>query len=207
MFSIRSDKKKDDQLIDSFVPANVYSDTYIKRKSKTYPNSYVVFDTETTGLEPSVDKIIEISAIKYVNHMKVGEFSTLVNPNRKIDPFITTLTGIKQKDLYNKEPIEKVLPKFYDFIEDYTLIAHNASYDIKMLACESYRSRLSLCNNKVIDTVTLARRIFPKEHIGNYKLETIKNYLGLSYNSHRALDDCEVCSAIYQIYCDKEGNL
>ena len=79
-------------------------------------------------------------------------------------------------------------------------MAHNAPYDIKMLASECYRNKKELCDNKIIDTVTLAKRIIPRESIENYKLATLKEYLGLNYDSHRALDDCETCSKVYQLY-------
>lgn len=182
------------------VPYYIYQDAYTTRKQKNTPKDYVVFDTETTGLEPEIDKVIEISAIKYINNQRVDTFSCLVDPKVKIDPFITELTGIKQSDLNGKQTIDKVLPLFFDFIGDLTLIAHNAPYDIKMLACECYRSNLSLCDNKIIDTVTLAKKIIPKEKIKDYKLETLKQYFGLNNRSHRALDDCETCAYIYQLY-------
>lgn len=182
------------------VPHNVYANTYTDRKQSQPVKDYIVFDTETTGLEPEIDKIIEISAIKYINNEKVDEFSSLVNPKCSFDPYITKLTGIKQSDLIGKPTIDKVLPKFYEFIENYTLVAHNAPYDIKMIACEAYRNHIHLCDNKVIDTVPLAKRIISRDKVENYKLETLKKYLGLEFKSHRALDDCETCARIYQLY-------
>lgn len=184
----------------NFVPESIWYDSYTNRKASKIVNDYVVFDTETTGLDPSSDKIIEISAIKFIDNKKVATFSTLINPNETIEPFITRLTGIKQEDLQGKPTIEEVLPKFFDFIEGLTLVAHNAPYDIKMLASECYRNKIKLCDNKIIDTITLAKRIIPRESIENYKLSTLKEYLGLTYNSHRALDDCETCSKVYQLY-------
>lgn len=186
------------------VPHEVYCNAYIQRRSKTIPSDYVVFDTETTGLEPEINKIIEISAIKFKNNKKVDTFTTLVNPNMVIDKYITTLTGIKQSDLDYKPTIDVVLPEFFKFIEGYTLVAHNAQYDIKMLACECYRNRIRLCNNKIVDTLYLAKRMIPRERIENYKLSTLKDYFNLNYVSHRALADCEVCAYIYQLYLSKQ---
>lgn len=188
------------------VPYEAYSTSYSSRKTNKIVNDYIVFDTETTGLEPEIDKIIELSAIKFINNKEVDRFSMLVNPNQEIDSFITSLTGIKQQDLNSQPTINYVLPKFFEFIEDYTLVAHNAPFDIKMLACECYRNNIKLCDNKIIDTVTLAKRIIPSDNIENYKLETLKNYLGLDNISHRALADCEVCSKIYKLYLSKQQN-
>lgn len=182
-------------------PIEIYKDAYISRKATTLPSSYIVFDTETTGLEYQIEKIIEIGAIKYIDHTPVEKFQMLINPDRELDEFITELTGIRNEDLINKPTVDIMLPMFFNFIEDYTLVAHNAPFDIKMLACEAYRSEIELFNNKVIDTLTLARRCIPKVKVKDYKLSTLKDYFGLANNSHRALEDCEVCSAIYQYYC------
>lgn len=197
-----------EDLLKSAVPYEIYSKSYTSLKSKKYPSDYVVFDTETTGLEYQIDKIIEIGAIKYVNHVPVDTFQMLINPERNFDGFIVKLTGITKEELKNKPNIKEVLPHFFEFIEDYTLIAHNAPFDVKMIACEAYRTDLPMFENKVIDTLTLAKRSIPRESIENYKLSTIKEYFGLSNKSHRALDDCETCSAIYQYYCnyvEKQG--
>ena len=182
------------------VPYEVYQYAYSKNKSKEYPNDYVVFDTETTGLEPEIDKIIEISAIKYINGEPVDYFSELINPLQKLDPFITKLTGIKDNDLSDKPTIDKILPLFFDFIEDFVLIAHNTPFDIKMIACEAYRSNIDMVNNKLVDTVLLAKRMIPEYEIKNYKLSTLKEYFGIDIKSHRATEDCEMCNIVYQQY-------
>lgn len=201
--SNHSSKVKYDNII--LVPKEIYSDTYMKRKAKELPSSYIVFDTETTGLDPAIDKIIELSAIKYVNHQKVDTFSYLVNPRLPLDPIITKITGITNSDLINKPTIKEVLPEFIEWINGFVLVAHNAPYDVKMIACECYRNDIPMFENKVIDTLTLSKRMFTEDDIPNYKLESIKDYLGLTNQSHRALDDCETCSAIYQLYFDNHN--
>lgn len=196
-YGIKLLKNEEEPII---VPGEVYQNIYYDRIQKSTPQNYVVFDTETTGLNPESDRIIEISAIKYVDNKKVASFNYLVNPKMAFDPFITELTGIKPSDLKNQPTIDLVIPRFYKFIEDFTLIAHNAEYDLKMLACEAYRCGIPLCKNKVVDTVPLAKKVIPKEDIDNYKLETLKKYLKLEYGSHRALEDCETCAKVYQLY-------
>lgn len=183
------------------VPKEVYATAYTSRKCDWFPSNYIAIDTETTGLEPSYQRIIEIGAIKYIDHKPVGKFHMLIDPERNFDDYVVDLTGITKEKLKYKPTIKEALPKFFEFIEDYVLIAHNAPYDIKILACEAYRVKIPLFGNRVIDTLALSKRCIPKGKIDNYKLETIKDYLGLEYKSHRALDDCETCSAIYQLYC------
>lgn len=191
--------------IDSFVDEGIFKDAYTSRRTEKTPNSFVVIDVETTGLEPCIDKIIEISAVKYIDNKEVAIFNELVNPHRELDPYITSLTKIKESDLVNKPSINTILPKFIEFIEDFTLVAHNASFDIKMIVAESYRSGIQFPDNKIQDTLKLSRRIFSKSDVPNYKLETLKNYLGLAYNSHRALDDCYTCASVYQVYLTKKN--
>lgn len=186
------------------VPKEIYQFAYANNKSKVYPKNYVVFDTETTGLEPEIDKIIELSAIKYIDNEPIDNFSVLVNPKQKLNPFITKLTGIKDEDLYNQPTIDKVLPEFFDFIGDYVLIAHNTPFDIKMIACECYRNNINMCSNKLIDTVPLAKKMISNDNIKDYKLSTLKKYFGINIQSHRALQDCEMCSIIYQQYLNHE---
>lgn len=182
------------------VPKEVYQFAYSDKKSKIYPKDYIVFDTETTGLEPEIDKIIEISAIKYINNEPIDNFSVLVNPKQKLDPFITSLTGITDRNLRNQPTIDEVLPKFFDFIEDYVLVAHNTPFDIKMVACECYRNNITMCNNRLIDTVPLAKRMISSNDVKDYKLTTLKKYFGIKIQSHRALQDCEMCAIVYQQY-------
>lgn len=184
------------------VPKEVYDMAYIHRKNKKTDKlkNYVVFDTETTGLDPSMDRIIELSAVKYIDNKPMFKFSMLVNPLMELPYGITQITGIRQIDLYNQPTINQVLPMFYNFIGDFPLIAHNAPFDIKMIACEAYRSGIPLCNNEIIDTIPLAKKIISKDKVPNYKLETLKTYLGLNFKSHRALDDCFTCAQIYRLY-------
>ena len=184
------------------VSHKIHNDIYLKNKSKNYPNNYVVIDTETTGLQPEIDGVIEISAIKYVNGEPIDFFTQLINPEQKLDSFIVKLTGIKNSDLLDKPTIDKVLPMFFDFVEEYTLVAHNISYDIKMIACEANRINVKMIDNKLIDTLTLAKKMIPKYEISNYKLSTLKEYYGVNTESHRATDDCITCNAIYQKYIE-----
>lgn len=192
-----------ESLLKQAVPKDVYANSYTSRKCSYFPKDYIVFDTETTGLEIDIDRIIEIGAIKYINHIPIERFHVFINPDRDFDDFIVELTGISKEQLKISPKIENVLPLFYNFIEDYVLIAHNAPFDVKIIACEAYRSQQPMFDNLIIDSLTLAKRCIPKTDIENYKLETIKKYFGLVNDSHRALDDCETCSAIYQYYLTK----
>ena len=82
-----------------------------------FPNKYIAFDIETTGLDPMYDEIIEIGAIKIENGKEVEVFNTLVKPEYEIDEFISELTGITNEMVKESPSIDEVLPKFIDFIK------------------------------------------------------------------------------------------
>ncbi len=161
-----------------------------------FVDSYVVFDTETTGLKDEFDKIIEIGALKVINNEVVDEFNVLINPESKIPDIITNITGITDDMVRNEKTISEVLPSFLEFIGDLPLIAHNAPFDIGFINRNMSRCGMSLLPNKTIDTVELARIYIPRAY--NYKLETLKHYFKLEFGSHRSVDDCKTTNYIYQ---------
>lgn len=203
--------RMEDQSNRNFPIANYYNiessyrdRKYIELKDDSMPRDYIVFDTETTGLEPCSERIIEIGAIKYINHIKIDEYNQLIYPEMRVSNFITDLTGITNRDLIEQPLFKDVYMDFIDFIEDLPLIAHNAPFDIKMVAAELDRINEPMFRNLVINTVSLAKKAIPKGVVENHKLTTLKEYFGLEYNSHRAIDDCEVCATLYQYYCTKK---
>lgn len=168
-------------------------------------DNYVVFDIETSGLNPIKDKIIEIAAIKYINNKKVSEFSYLIDPEVDISEIVTRVTGLTYDDLKGQKKIDEVLPMFLDFIADYTIIGHNVKFDYDFIEFNIKKLNLKHIRNRIIDTLFLSRiTIYDSK---NHKLQTLKEYLKLNYNSHRALDDCYTCNELYQ-YCKnkKEGS-
>lgn len=152
------------------------------------PQQYVVFDLETTGLSPKKAEIIEIGAVRVRDGMITETFQTYVKPYGPIPPMITELTGITEKMTENAPHIEDALPKFLSFIGADILFAHNSSFDCRFIgvACLllGYDPK-----NEVRDSLTLARKYIESE---NYKLETLKNLLGIKRKSHNAVDDCIV---------------
>ena len=178
---------------------------YQSLRTNELPDDYVVFDIETSGLNPKKDKIIEIGAIKYKDNKKIDEFSYLIDPEIKLNQIITDVTGITDDDLRGKDKIDVILPKFLDFIEDYTIIGHNVKFDYDFIEANITKLHLKHLKNRIVDTLLLSRiTIYDSK---NHRLKTLKEYLGLNYNSHRALDDSLTCNDLYQ-YCKnkKQGN-
>lgn len=178
---------------------------YKNLKINSFPDNYIVFDIETSGLNYVHDKIIEIGAIKYINNEKVDEFSYLIDPKIKLDKIITDVTGLTDKDLINKPVIDDVLPLFLEFIGDLPVLGHNVSFDCDFINYNIKKLHLKKMENEVIDTLFLSRITI--YDIKNHRLKTLKEYLNLSYNSHRALDDCYTCNSVYQYCKNKHKNV
>lgn len=187
---------------------NIHSDYLLemKNRGKAYfnnlkntdtPDTYVVFDLETTGTNNKRDKIIEIAALK-VTPTTVYEFSKLVYIDDIIPIDITLLTGITNDMLSDAEPIEVVLPEFLKFIGNHNLVGHNIkSFDIHFInrACE--KLHLPTPTNTLIDTLHIARTKLPD--LENHKLSTICQYYGIdTTNAHRGLKDCYMCDECYK---------
>lgn len=160
------------------------------------PGDYVVIDFETTGFNPYNDRIIQVAAVRYRNHELADQFVSFVNPERPIPGRITSLTGITNYRVSDAPTIQEVLPLFLAFLGEDTIVAHNASFDMRFLKSNANMLRLPEPKNIVVDTVFLAKKYM--KHAPNHKLETLKRMLGIRLSSHNALDDCITCAAVYQ---------
>ena len=95
--------------------------------------SIVALDIETTGLESQTDAIIEIGAVRFKSRRVEGEWSSLINPGRRIPPFITQLTGISDQMVSESPPIRSVLADLTDFVGDAPILGHNVGFDLSFL--------------------------------------------------------------------------
>lgn len=159
--------------------------------------TFVIFDTETTGLNEETDRVIEVGAVKVINGQVVDRFSRLINPKRHIPYSITRLTGISTAMLVNEADAETVLLDFLSFIEDAVLVAHNLAFDEKFLLAELERNELPEPENPRLCTLRLARRILPK--LPSRSLKSLCDYYGIRIvNHHRAEADAEATALILQ---------
>lgn len=160
------------------------------KKLNDYVPNYVVFDLETTGINPRLDSIIEISAIKVLNRQVIDTFSSLVNPERPIPYGATAINGITD-EMVEKEPVLKeILPKFIDFIGEHVLVGHNIhSFDMKFIWNATERLYKKTITNDYIDTLQMARQCLPQ--LSQHKLVDIASYYHINTEgAHRALNDC-----------------
>lgn len=154
--------------------------------------TYVVFDTETTGLNSGVDSLIEIGGVKYRNGEIVDRFDELIDPKRKLPAFITKLTHITDEMLEGKDNEENVTKRFLEFCGDAILVAHNAEFDMGFISAVMEKYNLGKFDFTVIDTMNLARNMYPSWR--NHKLSTLVKELGVDFDEeghHRADYDSE----------------
>ena len=183
-----------------------------------FPKNYIVIDIETTGLDTSIDSIIEIGAIKVVNNSVESTFSSLVKPpalefdpefddcdflfnstGQKyyyIDSYITNLTHITNEMLDSAPEPQSVLKEFLDFISNDILVGHNVNFDINFL----YDSILKYFNrelhNDFVDTLRLSRRLH--KDLTHHRLADMANYYQIDVpEAHRSLADCVTTNELF----------
>ena len=171
-----------------------------KKSKQLYLNSFVAFDLETTGLSPVHDRILEIAAIKVHRNAAVDTFESLINPGISIPHHITKINGIDNSMVETAPRIDEILPSFIQFIGDYSLVAHNASFDMQFL-CYHARQHGCTIENPSIDSLALCRKAFPE--CRNHKLQTIARHIHYTTEDtyHRSLSDTKALVAIYIKCC------
>jgi DNA polymerase-3 subunit alpha (Gram-positive type) len=153
-------------LVDDGVPI-----AYNPQKRDLASETYIVFDVETTGLSATYDKIIELAAVKMREGEIIDKFERFANPHHPLSATTIELTGITDDMVENAPEIEVVLKEFHEWIGDDTLVAHNASFDMGFLNMGFGRIGLGKAQNPVIDTLELARLLYPT--MKNHRLNTL----------------------------------
>ena len=167
----------------------------VNGKGQTLNDAFVVFDIETTGFNPQRNNIIEIGAVKVIEGKITDRFSTFVNPREPIPYRITQLTSITDAMVEDAPFITEVLPKFLDFCEGCTLVAHNAGFDTGFIRQKAADLAIET-DFTVVDTVAMARAQLPE--LGKFKLDHVAKALKVSLeNHHRAVDDAECTAHIF----------
>lgn len=160
-------------------------------------DTVIVLDFETTGLSPNMgDRAIEIGAVRIENGEVTDRFQELMNPGRPISGFIEDYTGITNRMLRSAAPCGEVMRRFSDFIGDYNLVAHNASFDQRFLDAE-----LALISEKrsgqFACSMLAARRLY--QDAPNHQLGSLVRYMNIPSDGsfHRALYDSEMTAKLW----------
>ena len=159
--------------------------------------SFTVFDTETTGLNPSQgDQIIQIGATRIVNGklLRQESFEQLVNPGRLISAASIPIHGITQDMVAGKPGIAEVLPAFHAFAQDTVLVAHNAAFDMKFLQLQEAPTGVAF-HQPVLDTLLLSAVVHPNQE--SHRLEAIAERFNITVlGRHTALGDAMVTAEV-----------
>lgn len=160
----------------------------------------IVFDTETTGLDKTEDRIIEIGCVELENRFLTGRtFHVYINPQgRQVHPEALAIHGISNERLVNEPKFSEIADDFLNFTDGARLVAHNAMFDIGFINAELERiGQLPVSVDRVVDTLTLARRKHP---MAQNSLDALCKRYGID-NSHRtlhgALLDSEILADVY----------
>jgi DNA polymerase-3 subunit epsilon len=162
--------------------------------------AYTVFDTETTGLDPSGgDEIISIGAVRVVNGrlLRQETFEQLVNPRRPVRAESQRVHGISSVMLAGQPLIEQVLPAFHRFAEDTVLVAHNAAFDMRFLQLKEAQTGVRFVQ-PVLDTLMLSALVHPGHADAEHQLEEIARRVGVEVvGRHTALGDALVTAGVF----------
>ena len=162
-------------------------------------DSYIAFDVETTGLNPSVERIVELGAVCFVKGKPCGEFSTLVNARHRMSVPSIEITHITNDMVAAAPAEEEVYPALLAFLGDAVegktlLCGHNARFDMDFLRTTLERLGFD-ASLRYVDTLKLSRKYAGK--LDNYKQPTVAERYGVDiHNAHRAADDARVCGEI-----------
>ncbi|MFH1195929.1 MAG: exonuclease domain-containing protein [bacterium] len=154
---------------------------------------FSVLDFETTGISARFDRVIEIGLVKVKNLKIVDTYQSFINPGRKIPPFITNLTGIKDSDVEGAPMFIDIVEQILEFIGDSILTAHNMPFDDSFLKSELEYAGYDDFYNSRLCTLKLARKLYPE--LKSKSLPNLVQHFHIrNKNAHRAIGDA-TCTA------------
>lgn len=168
---------------------------------------YCVIDVETTGKGIHGNRITEICAVRLQNDIVIDKFTSLVNPEQYIPPFITNLTGIDDALVAEAPLFEEIASRILEITEDAIFVAHNVHFDFNVLRGEFKRLGQSFSRKKLC-TVRLSRKLIP--NLFSYSLGNLCASVGIPLNNrHRAEGDTDATVILFQkiLALDARGNV
>ena len=169
----------------------------------------LILDTETTGLNFSNDRIIELGIVELVdNVLTQNYFHEYINPEIDISLSAQKIHGISNEFLIGKPTFNNIAKKFLDFIQDDEIIIHNAEFDTSFINKELQNCGFDSIKNSIIDTIKIARKEFPGQTVNLDSLCKKLNVINTRQNFHGALLDATLLSKVYlKLTTGKQENL
>lgn len=163
---------------------------------------YAIVDIETTGGKFNEEGITEIAIYKFDGQTVVDQFISLVNPEKDIQEFVVRLTGINNAMLRNAPKFFEVAKRIIEITENCTIVAHNASFDYRILKTEFDRLGYNFQRNTLC-TVELSQELIKEEN--SYSLGKLTKSLGIPMsNRHRASGDALATVHLFKILLEKD---
>lgn len=155
-----------------------------------FDRDLIIIDTETTGMSAFHNRVIELAMIRISKNKIVDKFTTLINPETRISPFISSFTGITNEDLKDAPVFGDVKNRVLELLDDAVFVAHNVRFDYSFIKTELKRTGVNY-KSKTFCTVRLSRRLFPEHR--SHSLESVIDRYNFKFeNRHRAYDDAYV---------------
>ena len=165
---------------------------------------YSILDIETTGGKYNEEGITEIAIHKYDGESVVDQFISLINPERKIQPYVANLTGITETMVRTAPKFHEVAKRIVEITENSVLVAHNAQFDYRILRTEFKRLGFEF-ERKTVCTIDLAKTLMPEAD--SYNLGKLSKALGLPIsNRHRANGDALATLRLFKILLNKDSD-
>ncbi len=163
---------------------------------------YAILDIETTGGKYNEEGITEIAIYRFDGHKIVDQFSSLVNPERPIQPFVVNLTGINSEMLRNAPKFYEVAKRIIEITDSCTVVAHNAQFDNRILTTEFDRLGYEF-NLNTLCTVELSKKLIPD--LPSYSLGKLVRTLGIPLSDrHRAQGDAKATVTLFKLLLLKD---
>jgi DNA polymerase-3 subunit epsilon len=163
---------------------------------------YAILDIETTGGQFNEEGITEIAIYKYDGHEIVDQFISLINPEKPIQPFVVKLTGINNAMLRSAPKFYEVAKRIIEITEGCILVAHNTSFDYRILRTEFRRLGYDF-TKETLCTVELSKKLLPEQE--SHSLGKLVKSLGIPITDrHRASGDAMATVKLFKLLLDKD---
>lgn len=163
----------------------------------------IAVDIEATGGKPPTEKMVEIGAVKFRKGREIEEFSYLINPEKRLQPFVAKMTGLSDELLSKAHSIEWVMERFLKFIQNEILIMHDPFPDMSFIDDATLRCFGGVLINPIIDTLTIAKKKLGL-HAGLSLSRIVERLDIMQDDHHRALADARSTALAYFLLRDLE---